>query len=101
MIGRLQIQPVPDRRAHTCQRNTQFTRGTKDIRNNLIECERWREGHVRSTLTHIHAASMAELYGTSQIPETYIIDRDGVLRSKFVSSLDWNSPEVLQFLKSL
>jgi cytochrome c biogenesis protein CcmG, thiol:disulfide interchange protein DsbE len=41
------------------------------------------------------------LYGTSQIPETYIIDRDGVLRRKFVSSVDWNSPEVLQFLKSL
>jgi cytochrome c biogenesis protein CcmG/thiol:disulfide interchange protein DsbE len=40
------------------------------------------------------------LYGTSQIPETCIIDRDGVL-SKFVSSVDWNSPEVLQFLKSL
>ena len=40
-------------------------------------------------------------YGTSQIPETYIIDGDGVLRRKFVSSVDWNSPEVLQFLKSL
>lgn len=40
------------------------------------------------------------LYGTVQIPETYIIDRDGIMRRKFVSAVDWNSPEVLQFLLS-
>jgi cytochrome c biogenesis protein CcmG/thiol:disulfide interchange protein DsbE len=41
------------------------------------------------------------LYGTIQIPETYVIDREGVLRRKFISSVDWNSPEVVQFLGSL
>jgi cytochrome c biogenesis protein CcmG, thiol:disulfide interchange protein DsbE len=41
------------------------------------------------------------LYGTVQIPETYIIDRDGILRRKFVNAVDWNSPEVVQFLLSL
>jgi cytochrome c biogenesis protein CcmG, thiol:disulfide interchange protein DsbE len=41
------------------------------------------------------------LYGTVQIPETYIIDRTGILRRKFVNSTDWTSPEVLQFLGSL
>lgn len=41
------------------------------------------------------------LYGTIQLPETYIIDREGVLRRKFVNSVDWNSPEVMQFLGSL
>lgn len=41
------------------------------------------------------------LYGTVQIPETYIIDRDGMLRRKFVYAVDWNSPEVVQFLLSL
>jgi peroxiredoxin len=41
------------------------------------------------------------LYGTIQIPETYIIDREGVLRRKFVSSVDWNSREVVEFLTSL
>ena len=41
------------------------------------------------------------LYGTIQIPETYIIDREGVLRRKFVSSVDWNSHEVVEFLTRL
>lgn len=41
------------------------------------------------------------LYGTVKIPETYVIDRNGFLRRKFVSSADWNSPEVLHFLGSL
>jgi cytochrome c biogenesis protein CcmG, thiol:disulfide interchange protein DsbE len=41
------------------------------------------------------------LYGTTQIPETYIIDREGLLKRKFVSAADWNSPEVVQFLLSL
>jgi peroxiredoxin len=46
-------------------------------------------------------AAIQDLYGTSQLPETYIIDRAGILRRKFVNSVDWNSPEVVEFLKSL
>ncbi len=41
------------------------------------------------------------LYGTKQIPETYIIDKNGVLRRKFVSSQDWTSPEIEGYLKRL
>ncbi len=41
------------------------------------------------------------LYGTAQIPETYIIDRRGVLRRKFVSSQDWTSPEITSYLSKL
>jgi cytochrome c biogenesis protein CcmG/thiol:disulfide interchange protein DsbE len=41
------------------------------------------------------------LYGTAQIPETYIIDRKGMLRRKFVSSQDWTSPEIISYLSKL
>ena len=41
------------------------------------------------------------MYGTLQIPETYIIDRTGVLRRKVVNAADWNSPDMLQYLGSL
>jgi len=41
------------------------------------------------------------LYGTEQIPETYIIDRRGVLRRKFVSAQDWTSPEITGYLSKL
>ena len=43
----------------------------------------------------------AKLYGTVQIPETYVIDRNGVLRRKFVSAQDWTSPEIMGFLSKL
>jgi cytochrome c biogenesis protein CcmG/thiol:disulfide interchange protein DsbE len=46
-------------------------------------------------------AGIQHLYGTSQIPETYVIDREGILRRKFVNSVDWTSPEVVHYLSSL
>ncbi len=41
------------------------------------------------------------LYGTVLIPETYIIDRNGILRRKFVSAQDWTGPEIVDYLKKL
>ena len=44
---------------------------------------------------------VASMYGTSGWPESYIIDRQGVLRRKIVGPINWNSPEVMQFLSKL
>lgn len=44
---------------------------------------------------------VANLYGTVLIPETYIIDRKGILRRKFVSAQDWTSPEIVSYLSKL
>ena len=41
------------------------------------------------------------LYGTIKIPETYIIDRNGLVQRKFISSVDWTSPEVMEYLRKL
>ena len=41
------------------------------------------------------------LYGTVKIPETYIIDRNGVVRRKFIGAVDWAEPEVVEFLGRL
>jgi cytochrome c biogenesis protein CcmG/thiol:disulfide interchange protein DsbE len=46
-------------------------------------------------------ARINALYGTVQIPETYAIDRNGILRRKFVSAQDWTSPEIVDYLKRL
>jgi cytochrome c biogenesis protein CcmG/thiol:disulfide interchange protein DsbE len=46
-------------------------------------------------------ARIPKLYGTVKIPESYVIDRDGVLRRKFVSAQDWTSPEILDYLGKL
>jgi cytochrome c biogenesis protein CcmG/thiol:disulfide interchange protein DsbE len=43
----------------------------------------------------------AKLYHTEGWPETYIIDRQGVIRRKVVGDPDWSNPEIRGFLKSL
>jgi peroxiredoxin len=40
-------------------------------------------------------------YGTVQIPETYVIDRQGMIRRKFVSAQNWTSPEIMGYLAKL
>jgi peroxiredoxin len=42
-----------------------------------------------------------ELYGTFKFPETYIIDRQGVLRRKFIGAVDWTQPDILDYLGKL
>ena len=41
------------------------------------------------------------LYGTFKFPETYIIDRKGVVRRKFIGPVDWTRPEVQSYLAGL
>ena len=43
----------------------------------------------------------AALYGTFRFPETYVIDRDGVMRRKFIGPIDWTEPEITDFLSKL
>ena len=45
--------------------------------------------------------TVAKLFRTEMWPETYVIDRKGVIRRKFVGAEDWSDPEVRSFLKSL
>ena len=43
----------------------------------------------------------SHLYGTFKYPETYIIDRKGIMRRKFIGAVDWSSPEIVDFLTKL
>lgn len=40
-------------------------------------------------------------YGTFQIPESYIIDKNGVVAAKIISDRNWTEPEIISFVKSL
>jgi peroxiredoxin len=44
---------------------------------------------------------VAGLYGTSVWPESYIIDRRGVMRRKVVGPRNWDSPDIIEFLSKL
>ncbi len=68
------------------------------------------EGAYHRFLTDYHVSMLTvrdpdekspALYGTRGWPETYIIDRTGVLRRKFIGPVDWGSPEVTDFLTKL
>jgi cytochrome c biogenesis protein CcmG/thiol:disulfide interchange protein DsbE len=41
------------------------------------------------------------LYGTFKFPETYIIDRNGIMRRKFIGAVDWTEPDVIEYLGKL
>jgi peroxiredoxin len=45
--------------------------------------------------------STAGRYGTYKFPETYIIDRQGIVRYKVIGSRDWSDPEAVRVLRDL
>jgi cytochrome c biogenesis protein CcmG/thiol:disulfide interchange protein DsbE len=45
--------------------------------------------------------TIAGIYGTSKFPETYIIDRTGVMRRKFIGAVDWTEPDITELLGKL
>jgi cytochrome c biogenesis protein CcmG, thiol:disulfide interchange protein DsbE len=47
------------------------------------------------------AKKAATLYGTFGWPESYVIDRKGVIRRKFIGPVDWTSPEITEYLSRL
>jgi hypothetical protein len=57
--------------------------------------------HVDLITVRDPTESAAKLFHTDMWPETYAIDRNGVIRRKFVGPQDWSSPEIRSFLKSL
>lgn len=40
-------------------------------------------------------------FGTTRPPETFVLDRQGLVRRKFIGPQDWTSPEIVSYLKQL
>jgi cytochrome c biogenesis protein CcmG/thiol:disulfide interchange protein DsbE len=59
------------------------------------------DNHVDLLTLRDPSLRIPHLYGTLKIPESYLIDRNGILRRKFVSAQDWTSPEILDYLAKL
>ena len=45
--------------------------------------------------------SAPKLFHTDMWPETYLIDRKGIIRSKFIGAQDWSDPQIRDLIKSL
>ena len=59
------------------------------------------EHHVDLLTVRDEDQKVNALYGTVQIPETYIIDKQGVLRRKFIGAQVWTSPEITSYLSKM
>lgn len=40
-------------------------------------------------------------YGATRLPDTFIVDRKGVLRQRVTGGIAWDAPQVVSYLKSL
>ena len=44
---------------------------------------------------------VGKLYGITGVPETFVIDKKGVIVKKVVGGLDWSAPDVVKYLTDL
>jgi cytochrome c biogenesis protein CcmG/thiol:disulfide interchange protein DsbE len=61
-----------------------------------VEFPTYRDPAVKDNISKIGLE-----YGTSMIPETYIIDRNGKIARKVIGPQQWDSPEMLAYLNSI
>jgi cytochrome c biogenesis protein CcmG, thiol:disulfide interchange protein DsbE len=40
-------------------------------------------------------------YGSVRVPETFLVDRNGVVRRKFIGPQEWTNPEILNYLAKM
>jgi thiol-disulfide isomerase/thioredoxin len=55
----------------------------------------------RDPLTKDNHSPIAQSYGTSMYPETYVIDRHGKIARKFIGFQQWDSPDMLAYFDAL
>ena len=43
--------------------------------------------------------AMAKLYGITGVPESFILDKEGILRQRVVGPKEWSSPETMALIE--
>lgn len=74
----------------------------KFLKNEGVIFPTYRDPSVyRDPSTNSPISPIARAYGTTLIPDTYIIDRNGKLLRKFYGPQQWDSPEMLAYFDSI
>jgi peroxiredoxin len=68
----------------------------KFLQDNRVIFQTYRDPQTKNNRSPI-----AESYGTTMYPDTYIIDRNGKIARKIISFQEWDSPEMLAYFDSL
>ncbi|HZV80592.1 MAG TPA: TlpA disulfide reductase family protein, partial [Geobacteraceae bacterium] len=45
--------------------------------------------------------AISKMYGITGVPETFILDRTGLVQKKIVGGMDWSSSEVISYMTGL
>jgi cytochrome c biogenesis protein CcmG, thiol:disulfide interchange protein DsbE len=60
------------------------------------------DNHITGITTILDLSQQSnQAFDTTRPPETYIIDRSGTIRRKFIGAQDWTTPEILNYLRNL
>jgi cytochrome c biogenesis protein CcmG, thiol:disulfide interchange protein DsbE len=63
--------------------------------------ERLRQFNVGFETARDPGQEISSKHGTFQVPESYVIDKNGVVAAKIISDRDWLAPNFINFVKSL
>ncbi|HEY6838268.1 MAG TPA: TlpA disulfide reductase family protein [Geobacteraceae bacterium] len=64
------------------------------------------EGYFKQSGTNLPALldtnqKISKLYGTTGVPETFVVDKKGVILKKVVGAMEWSDPQVIQALNEI
>ena len=45
-------------------------------------------------------ASVAQLYGTTGVPESFVLDKNGIVLEKVIGGVNWTDPQIVSYLNS-
>lgn len=60
-----------------------------------------KENQIAFLTVRDAASASGDLYAIDGYPETFVIDRQGVIRRKFVGPVDWTAKDVTDYLQKL
>ena len=60
-----------------------------------------RKSPVEFDLFWDQTAAVSELYGVSHLPESYLINQEGIIIKRFSGPVEWDSPEIVQIIERL
>lgn len=79
---------------HKAMKGTDFELVTVSVDERLEDVKPFLQRHGLTELPVLYDASrkIPESFGTTKYPESYLIDREGTVRYRFVNKRNWSSP---------
>ena len=73
--------------------NALYNRDTSELVKNFIA-----KLNITMPILDDHQNIIGEKYGLTGLPETFIVDKQGVIREKFIGPAEWDTPEIVEML---